>query len=177
MKHFTPARASASLMGYDLPVKQILGSLPVAEIAIPIQVIFHIPKRPTRMDYFRLIRNYFGILAFVPLLLSGTQFADAASASAGESQKIEALIQDVRNLKEATFIRHGSIYNSKSAAIFLRRKWQANHSEVKTARDFIDKVASFSGTSGRPYLIRFKDGRQIHSRDFLLARLKTLEGG
>jgi hypothetical protein len=82
----------------------------------------------------------------------------------------------VRDLKDATFIRNGSAYNSKSAAIFLRRKWQANQSEVKTARDFIDKVASFSGTSGKPYLIRFKDGREVHSRDFLLARLKSAEG-
>ena len=128
------------------------------------------------MNFFRLLRNHLGILAIVPLLLFEIQFANAASASAGETQKIEALIQEVRDLKDATFIRNGSAYNSKSAAIFLRRKWQANHSEVKTARDFIDRVATFSGTSGRPYLIRFKDGTEIQSRDFLMARLKTLEG-
>jgi hypothetical protein len=128
------------------------------------------------MDCFRLIRNYLGVLALVSLLLFGSQFAHAASASAGETQKIEALIRDVRNLKDATFIRNGSTYSSESAAIFLRRKWQANQSEVKTARDFIEKVATFSGTSGKPYLIRFKDGREVHSREFLLARLKSLEG-
>ena len=115
-------------------------------------------------------------MAVVPLLLFAIPFANAASAPAGESRKIEALIQDVRDLKDATFIRNGSSYNSTSAAIFLRRKWQANQSDVRTARDFIDKVASFSGTSGRPYLIRFQDGTEIHSRDFLMARLKTLEG-
>ncbi len=175
-KIFTPARASASFIGYDLPFNQTLGRLPLVEIANAIQAIFRIPKRPTRMDYFRLVRDYLGILALVPLLLFGTQFADAASSSAGETKKIEALIQNVRDLKDATFIRNGSAYNSKSAAIFLRRKWQANQSEVKTARDFIDKVASFSGTSGKPYLIRFKDGREVHSRDFLLARLKSAEG-
>jgi hypothetical protein len=128
------------------------------------------------MDYFRFPRNYVPILAVVSLLFFGTQFANATSAPADETEKIEALIQGVRDLKDATFIRNGSSYNSKSAAIFLRRKWQANHSEVKTARDFIDEVASFSGTSGKPYLIRFKDGKEIHSREFLLAKLKTLEG-
>ena len=128
------------------------------------------------MNYFRFLRKYVGIMAVVPLLLFAIPFANAASAPAGESQKIEALIQDVRNLKDATFIRNGSSYSSESAAIFLRRKWQANQSAVKTARDFIDKVASFSGTSGKPYLIRFKDGKEIHSREFLLARLKSLEG-
>ena len=45
----------------------------------------------------------------------------------------------------------------------------------KVARDFIEKVASFSGTSGKPYLIRFKDGSETKSRDFLLADLKKIE--
>jgi hypothetical protein len=132
-------------------------------------------KRLTSMGL-RLLRNYVGILAIVALVLVESQFTNAASAPGDETQKIEAMIQDVRDLKDATFIRNGSSYNSKSAAIFLRRKWQASHSEVTTARDFIDKVASFSGTSGKPYLIRFKDGKEIPSREFLLAKLKTLEG-
>ena len=92
-----------------------------------------------------------------------------------EKQKIEALIKQIANLKDAKFVRNGSAYNADSAATFLRRKWEANESEVKTARDFIDKVASFSGTSGKPYLIRFKDGGEIKSRDFLLAQLKNLD--
>ena len=128
------------------------------------------------MDLNRFLRNYVRILAVVSVVLFEGQFTDATSAPADETEKIEAIIQDVRDLKDATFIRNGSSYNSRSASIFLRRKWHANHSEVKTARDFIDKVASFSGTSGRPYLIRFKDGTEIHSRDFLITRLKTLEG-
>jgi uncharacterized protein DUF5329 len=157
-------------------INETLGTLATLEIAIAIQSTFRVPKRPIRMDYFHFPKRYVWILAFVSLLLFGTQFAEAASAPAGETEKIEALIQEVRDLKDATFIRNGSNYNSKSAAIFLRRKWQANQSAVKTARDFIDKVASFSGTSGKPYLIRFKDGKEIHSREFLLARLKSLEG-
>jgi Family of unknown function (DUF5329) len=78
-------------------------------------------------------------------------------------------------LKDAKFVRNGTTYNADSAAVFLRRKWEANESEVKTARDFIDKVASFSGTSGKPYLIQLKDGEEIKSRDFLLAQLRKLD--
>ena len=47
--------------------------------------------------------------------------------------------------------------------------------EVRSARDFVDKVGSASGTSGKPYMIRFKDGREISSRDFLLSELKKRE--
>jgi Family of unknown function (DUF5329) len=110
------------------------------------------------------------------LLLLSTARVIAASETATEKQKIEVLIRQVSDLKDASFVRNGSTYNSSNAATFLRRKWQANQSEVTTARDFIDKVASVSGTSGKPYLIRFKDGKEIRSRDFLLAKLKDLEG-
>ncbi len=92
-----------------------------------------------------------------------------------EKQKIEALIKQVGDLKDAKFVRNGSTYEVATAVRFLRGKWAANDAEVKTARDFIDKVASASGTSGKLYLIRFKDGREIKSQEFLLAELKKIE--
>ena len=116
------------------------------------------------------------ILIFALTLGSGgLSLVQAQTEPNTEKQKIEALIKQVANLKDAKFVRNGSAYNADSAATFLRRKWEANEFEVKTARDFIDKVASFSGTSGKPYLIRFKDGGEIKSRDFLLAQLKNLD--
>lgn len=109
------------------------------------------------------------------LAIGNLSIVRAQNLPNSEKQKIETLIKQVANLKDAQFVRNGSAYNAGSAAVFLRRKWEANESEVKTARDFIDKVASFSGTSGKPYLIRFKDGGEIKSRDFLLAQLKKLD--
>lgn len=97
------------------------------------------------------------------------------TAPAPERQKIESLIKQVGEIKDAKFIRNGSTYEVSTAVRFLRGKWEANDSAVKTARDFIDKVASASGTSGKPYLIRFKDGREIKSREYLLAELKKIE--
>jgi hypothetical protein len=115
------------------------------------------------------------ILAFGFILaISFASFARAETLAAAEKQKIEALIKQVGLLKEAQFVRNGSTYNADNAATFLRRKWQANASEVSTALDFIEKVASISGTSGKPYLIRFKDGKEIRSRDFLLGELRKL---
>jgi hypothetical protein len=32
-----------------------------------------------------------------------------------------------------------------------------------------------SGTSGKPYFIRFKDGREIKSQEFLFAELNKIE--
>jgi hypothetical protein len=99
----------------------------------------------------------------------------AQTAPPPERQKIEVLIGRVSGLKEATFIRNGREYDVSTAVRFLRGKWRANDDRVKTARDFIDKVATASGTSGKPYHIRFKDGREMTSRNFLLAELEKLE--
>jgi uncharacterized protein DUF5329 len=113
-----------------------------------------------------------GVLLLCSALVSP---ALAQSAPAPEKQKIETLIKEVGELKDAKFIRNGWTYGVSTAVRFLRGKWEANDAEVKSARDFIDKVASVSGTSGKPYLIRFNDGREIKSRDFLFTQLQKLE--
>ena len=107
---------------------------------------------------------------------AGPSATRAQTAPEPEKKKIEALIRQVGALQEAKFIRNGSEYDVATAVRFLRGKWKANDKEVKTARDFVDKVPSASGTSGRPYQIRFKDGREMASREFLLAELKKQEG-
>jgi hypothetical protein len=124
-----------------------------------------------------MFRQKFQILAlFVAVLLvAGTILplrGHAQTAPEPEKKKIEALIKRVSELQDAQFVRNGRGYDVAAAVRFLRGKWKANDKEVKTARDFVDKIASSSGTSGKPYLIRFKDGREIPSREFLLAELK-----
>ena len=108
-------------------------------------------------------------IAMLPLLL------DAQPPPSLEKQKIELLIKHVAALKDVKFVRNGSTYNPDTAATFLRSKWQANESQIKTARDFIEKIASFSGTSGKDYLIRFKDGSEMKSRDYLAEDLQKIE--
>jgi len=111
------------------------------------------------------------ILAF----LVTPSFVRAQVLPASEKQKIETLIKQIGELKDAKFVRNGSTYEPATAIRFLRGKWDANKAEVKTARDFIDKVATKSDTSGKPYLMRFNDGKEIPSRDYLLGELKKIE--
>jgi hypothetical protein len=93
-----------------------------------------------------------------------------------EKEKIEALIKHVEGLSDAVFIRNGSEYDAKTAAKFLRGKWD-REPDIKTAKEFIDKLASASSTSGKPYLIRFKDGKEVKSGDYLKAELARIEKG
>ncbi len=61
-----------------------------------------------------------------------------------------------------------------AAAEFLRRKYRLKSSTVASAEDFIERVASFSTTTGRPYRIRLGDGREIESAHFLRTELERL---
>lgn len=92
-----------------------------------------------------------------------------------ETQKIERLIKHVRNLKGAVFIRNGEEHTCAEAAKHMRDKWEWKKREIRTARDFIRVAASKSSMSGRAYLIRFKDGKEVRSGEYLLERLKRIE--
>ncbi len=122
-----------------------------------------------------IIKNLAKRMALLLALLILPSWVQAQNLPAAEKQKIETLIKQVGDLKEAKFVRNGSTYEPASAVRFLRGKWNANKAEVKNARDFIDKVATKSDTSGKPYLMRFHDGKEIPSREFLLAELKKIE--
>ncbi len=92
-----------------------------------------------------------------------------------EKQKIEALIKHIEEMKDAKFVRNDSEYDAKTAARFLRGKWEANDRKVKTAQDFIEKIASISSTTEKPYLIRLKDGKEIKTSEYLPTVLKKLQ--
>lgn len=98
----------------------------------------------------------------------------AETTGPAEKTKIEALISHIEGLENATFVRNGSGYSAANAAKFLRAKWERNEKEVQTAADFIAKVASASGTSGKAYMIRFKDGKETPCGEYLTAQLKKL---
>jgi len=112
-------------------------------------------------------------LRLVLVLLAVTFILPAPAAEPAEKAKIEALISHIEGLEGAVFIRNGSEYDAASAAKFLRAKWKREDKNVNTAADFITKGASVSGTSGKPYVIRFKDGKEVPCGDYLATRLKT----
>lgn len=108
------------------------------------------------------------------LVLFIAAFPARADLPPAETRKIEALIKHVEGLRDAVFVRNGSEYDARSAAKFLRAKWEANAKEINSAQDFIDKAGSMSSNSGKPYLIRFQGGKEVKSGDYLAEQLKKL---
>jgi uncharacterized protein DUF5329 len=91
-----------------------------------------------------------------------------------EQEKIERLLELV-GTSDAVFVRNGTDHTPAEAEKHLRSKWKFAGNKIKTARDFVEKVASTSSMTGRPYLIRRKDGTETPARDWFLAALDVLE--
>jgi hypothetical protein len=99
----------------------------------------------------------------------------ATTKKLSEAEKIDHLINYVKNLQGATFIRNGDEYPAKEAAEHLQMKRRKAGSRVKTAREFIDGLASESYISGEEYQIKMKDGKTYKSRDVLTRELERIE--
>lgn len=112
------------------------------------------------------------LLLFV---LLGTVSLAATAVTPTASVQIDGLLASIGGLRDAVFVRNGSEYDAVTAEKFLRAKWARRREQIHSAAEFIEQVASVSSTSGQPYRIRFKDGREVTSSDFLRAELARLE--
>ena len=117
------------------------------------------------------MKKYFLLTA---LLLTSLALAEEKKKLT-EDQKIESLIKHVEELKDAKFIRNGTEHDPSEAAQLMKYKWDNNKDDIKTAKDFILICATKSSTSGQPYLIKFKDGKEVNCADYLTAELEKLE--
>jgi Family of unknown function (DUF5329) len=108
--------------------------------------------------------------------VASSGLARSSCLPTGERQRLETLIGNVEQRSDATFIRNGRSYDAVAGAQFLRGKWRNREAEVCSAEDFIAKVASVSSTTGKPYLVRLRDGREVLAAEFFRAELARLTG-
>lgn len=111
------------------------------------------------------------IVLLAGLVMLGTI---ALAAELSEREKIDALLNSLKDIPGAVFVRNGTDYTAAEAVNHLRRKLAAAGQGVKTVEDFIVCCASGSSISGEPYRITFPDGRIVNSADYFRARLIEL---
>ena len=111
------------------------------------------------------------ILSFLTFILAGTA---AFAAPMTEQDKIKSLL-DAFKEPGITFIRNGEEHDGAWARQHLQEKLD-KAKDVKTAEDFITKVASTSSHSGKPYQVKLKDGKVMDSGKWLHKKLAALEG-
>ena len=106
--------------------------------------------------------------------------ASHAAPPASAQEEIHYLLQFVKT-SGCAFYRNGSWYDSAKAEGHLRDKYimLAARDQIQTAEDFIDKAATQSSLSGRPYAVRCAGVEAVPSRQWLsdaLARYRAPSG-
>ncbi len=107
-------------------------------------------------------------------------FLAAAPARADwddEKARIKFLIHEVEQV-QGSFIRNGREYLPAEAGAHLKMKldratgsWFAPDKDQWTAELFIEKIASKSSISGKPYQIKFNNGQTVDAGEWLRERL------
>jgi hypothetical protein len=92
-----------------------------------------------------------------------------------EKEYVGQLIEHIRNLEGAVFIRNSEEHTPAEAADHLQRKWDYAAEDISTAEEFIEQLASKSSTTGEPYRIRLEDGTEQPSGQYLRERLAELK--
>ena len=101
--------------------------------------------------------------------------------SAGQLRAAESLDDSIKFLldyvakSDATFVRNGQKHTPQEAANHIKAKYEHFKSEIKTPEDFIRLSASKSLTTGQPYLVRTRDGQEMHLDLWLRNALKEHE--
>ncbi len=84
------------------------------------------------------------------------------------------MINSLERQTDIVFIRNGSEHNASEAAAHLRLKLGNTKNRIDTAEQFIDKVASASSITGKPYLVRLPGKAEETSNSFLHRLLKQI---
>ena len=90
-----------------------------------------------------------------------------------EQRKIERMI-DLLEKSDLIWIRDEEEYTPTKAADHIRKKYKYAGKEIRTAEDFIDKVAARSWVSGRDYMVRLPDGSQVTAKKWFRDQLAKL---
>ena len=79
---------------------------------------------------------------------------------------VDYLIAQVEK-SDCKFIRNGDEHTAKEAAEHMRAKYNHFKKKIKTPEDFIQKCASKSELSGKPYLVKKPDGSAENCEDWM----------
>ncbi len=108
------------------------------------------------------------ILVVMPMML----FAEGDGSVDNEQEKIYYLLDKIEE-SGAIFVRNGAEHTSKKAREHLELKLQRGAKYAKTAEDFIENLASKSSFTGESYTMKFPDGKEVKSGDWLREQLNV----
>jgi hypothetical protein len=99
------------------------------------------------------------------------------SVAAAPREDLEVVVEKllaILSTSKLTFVRNGSDHTGVEASAHIRSKYEGARDAIKTPEDFIEKAASRSSLTGKPYLVKFADGTTQPLGAWLTERLAEL---
>ena len=109
------------------------------------------------------------------LLLAVLSLNVPAHADSHEAE-IQYLIDSIGR-DGCRFVRNDRRYSNREARAHLKSKRELNEQYMASAEDFIEKLASYSVTTGEPYRIRCRGGQEQAAGDWFRTLLATFRSG
>jgi len=94
-------------------------------------------------------------------------------ALAGDTATEIQYMLDAIGQSNCSFIRNGNVHAATEAESHLSMKYSRGQSWVSTAEQFIERIASKSSWSGKPYYIECPDADRQPAGDWLADRLAS----
>ena len=116
-------------------------------------------------------------VTFVAMLLTASQLYAAALPPAARGE-IEGLLSRLA-ASGCQFKRNGSWHNAEEAQTHLRRKldYLEGRGWVGNTEQFIERAATKSSLSGKPYQVQCKNEAPVSSSQWLHTQLQELRAG
>jgi Family of unknown function (DUF5329) len=107
-----------------------------------------------------------------PILMMLSTYCQGGELSASTSQEITHLIAYLEN-SGCQFNRNGSWHEAKDASAHINKKYRylLEKNLVSSAETFIDRAASESSISGKPYQVKCNGSEPVESASWFKAEL------
>jgi hypothetical protein len=114
------------------------------------------------------------LLLFLPIFILAAA-VNAASLSPAARAEIDGLLSRLE-ASACTFNRNGTWHTAAEAKSHLlgKLKYLEDRGAVQSTEQFIERAASSSSTTGRPYLVKCGNGAPVQSGAWLLSQLQVM---
>ena len=167
--------APADPLGYPLRPLQNYTAVVHEDLALPVGPWYKRHTPLSHMEYWNDARFHDYLADYLRrLLAAGLEPAGAGRALPQASQEIGRLLSFVED-SGCTFIRNGSEYPAAEARAHLQKKldYLERRDLVASSEDFIERAATQSSLSGKPYQVRCATQTR-NSADWLNQELRRL---
>ncbi len=107
------------------------------------------------------------IVGIIVSFIFGTALlADEPQPRENTGQVIASLL-DFVSKSDCTFIRNGQASTGKQASAHMQSKYEHFKSQIKTPEDFIRLAATKSLQTGKPYMVKTKNGQESRCDEWL----------